>query len=152
MIPHTSALRPSGQLFLDYWTARHSIGSEEPKPAGSNVPIRRDMIERGSMHEVRCGAGDPDCTDDLQFTNGVSIDTIWLGGSNGFPVSYLNTGSALFFGHFVTAHTGPGGVSWYKGGGFQRRVKRWHHPRQRRRLAMQEQAKQLLTQPSVILG
>jgi hypothetical protein len=123
------------------------------------------------MHELRCGAGDPDCTDDLQFTNGVSIDTIWLGVSNGFPVSYLNTGSALLFGHFVTAHTGPGGVSCYKGGGFQQRVnrqydrtraearadlvdniERWHHPRQRRRLAMQEQAKLLLTQPSVISG
>jgi len=83
------------------------------------------------------------------------------------------TGGGLprFSGHLVTAHTGPGGVSWYKGGGFQRRVNRqydqtraearadlvdnielWHHPRQRRRLAMQEPAKQLLTQPSAISG
>ncbi len=31
-------------------------------------------------------------------------------------------------------------------------IEQWQHPRQWRRLAMQEQAKLLLTQPSVILG
>src|SRR3990172_4144403 len=53
MIPHTSVPRPFGQLFLDFWTTRHSTGSEESKPAGGKVPIRRDMIEHGCTHEVR---------------------------------------------------------------------------------------------------
>ena len=53
MIPHTSVPRPFGQLFLDFWTTRHSTGSEESKPAGGIVLIRRDMIEHGGTHEER---------------------------------------------------------------------------------------------------
>ena len=31
-------------------------------------------------------------------------------------------------------------------------IERWHNPRQRRRLALQQQREQLLTQPSVKMG
>ena len=33
---------------------------EEYQSTGGEVPIRRDVIERGGTHEVLCGAGDPD--------------------------------------------------------------------------------------------
>src|SRR6266850_3234208 len=36
MIPHTSVPRPFGQLFFDFWTARHSTGSEESNKLRQN--------------------------------------------------------------------------------------------------------------------
>ena len=52
---------------LDHPANYFSIFGQRGTPQGVknlslqvNVPIRRDMIERGSTHELRCGAGDPD--------------------------------------------------------------------------------------------
>ena len=57
---HASVPGPPGQLFFDFWTTRKARESEEFKPTGGNVPIRRDVTERGGTHEVKVGAGDPD--------------------------------------------------------------------------------------------